>query len=242
VASINLRLSAVKVYAKLANKAGALATEAYTMIRGVSGYSAKEAKRVNERRAVTRRGRKKAQHVSIDSKQARKLKKQPDTPQGRRDAVLMCLLLDHGLRCGELARLKVGDIDLKAGEMRFYRPKVDKVQNHKLSADTARALRVWFEGGDVPLAAGAPLLRGSRKGGELTKAGMSEQAITARVRVLGELVGIKGLSAHDCRHFWATFWADKVDIIRLQEAGGWSSLTMPRRYIEDSEIANEGMA
>jgi hypothetical protein len=27
-----------------------------------------------------------------------------------------------------------------------------------------------------------------------------------------------------------------------QEAGGWSSLAMPRRYLEESEIANDGMA
>ena len=40
----------------------------------------------------------------------------------------------------------------------------------------------------------------------------------------------------------ATFWADKVDVLRLQEAGGWSSLTMSRRYVEESEIVNEGMA
>jgi len=28
----------------------------------------------------------------------------------------------------------------------------------------------------------------------------------------------------------------------LQESGGWSSLAMLRRYVEDSEVANEGMA
>ena len=28
---------------------------------------------------------------------------------------------------------------------------------------------------------------------------------------------------------------------RLQEAGGWASMAMPRRYVEDSEIANKGM-
>ena len=76
----------------------------------------------------------------------------------------------------------------------------------------------------------------------MTAAGMSEQAITARVRDLGKAIGLEGLSAHDCRHYWATYWAGKVDVIRLQEAGGWNSLAMPRRYIEDSEIANEGMA
>jgi hypothetical protein len=28
----------------------------------------------------------------------------------------------------------------------------------------------------------------------------------------------------------------------LQEAGGWNRLAMPRRYVEESEIANDGMA
>ncbi len=240
VSTINARLSAVKTYAKLALKAGALTPEEYAVIRTVAGYSQKEAKRVNERREVTRRGHKKAQHVGIDKKQARKMKKQPDTPQGRRDTLLMCLLLDHGLRVGEVARLQVSDFDLRAGELRFYRPKVDKTQTHKLSADTQRALQVWFESGDAP--AVGPLLRASRKSGELTEAGMTEWSISQRVRTLGERIGLEGLSAHDCRHYWATFWADKVDVLRLQEAGGWSSLAMPRRYVEDAEIANEGMA
>lgn len=83
---------------------------------------------------------------------------------------------------------------------------------------------------------------GSGKGGSLTDTGMTEWSISQRVRTLGERIGLDGLSAHDCRHYWATYWADKVDVLRLQEAGGWSSLAMPRRYVEESEIANEGMA
>lgn len=239
VSSINVRLSAVKAYAKLATKAEVLTPEAHAMIRTVVGYSPKEGKRVNERREVSRRGHKKAHHVSISQKQARKLKKQPDTPQGRRDAVIMCLLLDNGLRVGELARLLIEDFDLNEGEMVFYRPKVDKTQRHELSEDVLRALRAWMESGDAPQS--GPLLRGSRKGGALTDAGMSAWSISMRVRALGAQIGLEGLSAHDCRHYWATFWARKVDVLRLQEAGGWSSLAMPRRYVEDSEIANKGM-
>jgi len=112
--------------------------------------------------------------------------------------------------------------------MRFLRPKVSKVQTHKLSADTLCALHAWVESGDAPR--NGSLLRGSRKGGALTNAGMSERSITDRVRVLGEEVGLEGLSAHDCRHYWATYWARKVNVLRLQEAGGWNSLAMPRRY------------
>jgi integrase len=240
VGSVNVRLSTVKAYAKLATKAGALTAEDLALIRAVAGYAQKEGRRLDERRATTRRGHKKAAAVHITQKQAKKMKAQPDTPQGRRDALLMCLLLDHGLRVGEVARLRVADFDLKAGEMRFHRPKVDKVQTHKLTADTLRALTAWVESGDAP--ENNALLRASRKGGQLMDAGMSERAITDRVRVLGARVGLEGLSAHDCRHYWATYWADKVDILRLQEAGGWSSLAMPRRYVEESAIANEGMA
>jgi integrase len=240
VASINARLSAVKTYARLAMEAVAITPEDGILIAGVRGYSQKEAKRLNERREITRRGDKKAQHVTITPVQARQLKNQPDTPQGRRDALMMCLLLDHGLRVGEVARLEVTDFDLRSGELRFYRPKVDKMQTHKMSVDTFRAVMAWFQSGDVP--AVGPVLRASHKGGALSDAGMTERAITKRVRMLGKSIGIRGLSAHDCRHYWATFWAGKVDVIRLQEAGGWSSLAMPRRYIEESEIANEGMA
>jgi integrase len=245
VGTINVRLSTVKAYAKLAAKAEVLEATEYAMIRMVEGYRAKEANRINERREITRRGAKKAEPVTITPKQAARLKKQPDTPQGRRDAVIMCLLLDHGLRVGELARLQVTDIDLKVREMHFYRPKVDKEQRHELTADTLCALTAWFESGDAPAA--GHLLRNSRKGGALTGPGMNERNITARVRVLGERAGLEGLSAHDCRHYWASYWAKHQDelprgLLTLQEAGGWSSLAMPRRYVEDAEIANEGMA
>ena len=69
---------------------------------------------------------------------------------------------------------------------------------------------------------------------------MSERAITERVRVLGEAVGVTGLSAHDCRHYWATRAASQgTDPFALRDAGGWSSLAMPSRYVEAAAIANE---
>lgn len=245
--SINRRLSTLKTYVKLAAQAGVISAQDLALIQTVRGYGQKEAKRVNERREVKRVGSKKAEHVTITDDQAATLKAQPlDTPQSRRDAVLMSLLLDHGLRAGEVAMLTVTNIDLAKGMIvGFYRPKVDKVQNNKLSADTLRALKAYFENNDAP--ALGPLLRGSRKGGKLDQAGMSETAITERVRTLGASIGIDGLSAHDCRHYWATYWANRVDrlpkgVMTLQEAGGWNSLAMPRRYVEQAVVANEGMA
>ena len=87
--------------------------------------------------------------MSLTPDQAARLKAQPDTPQGRRDALLLCLLLDHGLRVGEVAGLAVRDFDLAAGELRFYRPKVDKIQTHRLTADTLAAARAYLAAGDI---------------------------------------------------------------------------------------------
>ena len=101
--------------------------------------------------------------------------------------------------------------------MIFERPKVGKVQTHRLSKDTLYAAQAWFASGDAP--AVGKLLCGSRKGGKLTEAGMSERAITARVRDLGAAMGVYGLSAHDLRHSWATQAArNKTDAFDLRDA------------------------
>ncbi|MEO8393483.1 MAG: tyrosine-type recombinase/integrase [Chloroflexota bacterium] len=244
VGTVNLKLSTVKQYAKLAFQAQALSAEQHALIRTVTGFQFKEHKRVSEQRCAagtaTRKGVKKAEAVSLDKSQVRALKTQPDTPQGRRDALLMCLLLDHGLRVGELAALDVTAFDLAAGLMIFDRPKVNKVQTHELTSDTLRAAWAWFASGDAP--AIGKLLRGSRKGGRLTNVGMSERAITQRVADLGALIGVVGLSAHDLRHSWATRAArNKTDAFDLRDAGGWNSLAMPSRYVEAAKIANEGV-
>lgn len=239
ITSINRRLSTIKVYAKLASQAGMIAPQELALIKTVTGYAKNEARRIDARRPVIRVGDKKSTPTRITHEQARQLKANPDTPQGRRDALLMCLLLDHGLRVGEVALLRAENFDLGTTLFYFERPKVDAEQVHKLSADTLHALQAYIHAGDAPKA--GPLLRGSRKSGALTHAGISDRAIQARVRFLGEQIGLFDLSPHDCRHYWATYWEKKVDILQLQEAGGWSSLEMPRRYIERAKIANIGM-
>ena len=251
VGSVNIRLATVRRYAALAFKAGAIDATEHALIKAVIGYTSQESIRVDERREKaaieTRRGAKKAEHVPLSEGQANDLKTQPNTPQGRRDALLLCLLLNQGLRCGEVAALKVSAVNRADGTLTFYREKVDKTQTHILTNETQQALAAYIDSGDCPRIAESHLLRGSRKSGRLTDQRMSARAITARVRDLGAAAGIAGLSAHDCRHFWATYWSQRVHklprgMFTLQEAGGWNSLAMPRRYVEAASIANEGMA
>lgn len=240
LASVNRKLSTVKVYAGLAAQAGVISGADLALIKSVRGYSAREFAKVDEKRRVRRRSSKKEASTVLTPEQVKALKSQPDTPQGRRDAVMMCLLLDHGVRVGELAALAVTDLNLPAGLLKFYRPKVDKVQSHQLTADTLAALRAYFVHGDAP--ALGPLLRGSNKAGLLTGSGMTERSITRRVGALGEQIGIEKLSAHDLRHSWATRAIRRgTDPFALQQAGGWTSMQTVRKYVDESAIANEGV-
>lgn len=241
VGTINNRLSAIRVYAGLASKAGAIPADELTMIKAVAGYGVTEGKRVDERRPRSRVGAKKSAAVGLTLDQARRLKRPADdTGQAARDALIMTLLLDHGLRVGELAGLEVEALDLDAGMMTFYRPKVDMTQTHRLTAAALTAARRYLA--MRPTIAGAGLWVASDRRGRLLPRPMSERAISKRVELLGAGVEAGGLSPHDCRHYWATSAAAAgTGVFSLRDAGGWSSVAMPARYVEAAAIANEGV-
>lgn len=258
-ATIQRRLSTIKKYSELALQAGAISPDQYTMIATVHAYAGAEAMRIDKRRVAdglaTRIGNKKADPTDIDEEQAIAMKRQrqPDTPQGKRDRLLMCLLLDHGLRVGEVAILTIKNFDTKKSTVRFYRPKVDLWQTHKLSSDTKKALTAYLS--SAAAASGQRsfadddqrlLFYTSTKKKMLVSSGYTERSIQYRVAMIGLALGIETLSPHDCRHYWATKTAQlveagKIDLLRLQEAGGWNSLKMPRHYVKLAEIANKGI-
>lgn len=243
IASINRKLACVRKFCELASTAGAIASGDLALIQTVRSVSRKDANNVNAQREITRIDRpnaKKAKSIELTVEQAKQLKAQPDTPQGRRDALLMALLLDHGLRAGEVVALTLDSFNLKKNTFTFFREKVQKEQTHKLTRDTLTALRNYIDAGDDT--GMGPLLRGSRKGGKLDKAGLSEVAVSQIVKRLGESIGVSGLSAHDCRHFWATDAnRNGTDPFTLQQAGGWTSMQTVQRYIDAAKIANDGV-
>jgi integrase len=168
----------------------------------------------------------------------------------------MALLLDHGLRVGEVARLTVDNFSpLKAGKLTFFRPKVNKKQIHKLTPDALKAAQAYVV--QDAQALGAVWRRSIRagkvgqSGGKLGKPGMSERAITERVKDLGAAVGLEGLSAHDCRHYCATVLGPKMPLREFMDYFGWNSPAMAMRYqasmgVQDARkyiqaAANEGV-
>jgi integrase len=233
--SVSVRLATVKSYCELATKAGYISAQELAMIKTIKGYRASEARNVDEKRPQTRQeGAKKASPVSLSPVHATLLKKQPDTPRGRRDAFIMCLLLDHGLRVSEVAALDVQSINLQTGELVIYRHKTDKTQIHQLTPGTYKAAQAYL--------ADCSSDQGPLFVGICSKVRVDTSSINARVGQLSEQIGIKGLSPHDCRHYYATdAIRNGTDIKSLQDAGGWNSPAMPLRYAESAKVANSGV-
>jgi integrase len=238
VASINNRLSAVKVYARLAARAGVIPPDEHALIREVRGYGETEGKRVNERRVKSRVGHKKDEALVLTAEQARLLKTQhTSSPQGIRDRLLICLLLDLGLRASEVASLRV-EVFAEPGYVTVYRQKTDSLDRMELSADILKALIAYAPYGRKE----GLLLRGSRKNEELTDQNMSVRAIGGRIKILGrDILGLWELSPHDLRHTWATRAAKNSDSFTLRDAGGWTNMQTPGRYVARAKVVNEGI-
>jgi len=238
IASVNNRLSAIKVYTRLATKAGIIPPAEQALIREVKGYGLTEGKRVDEARPRTRVGHKKEEALVLTAEQARLLKIQhPSTPQGIRDRLLICLLLDLGIRASEVAGLKVEDF-AEPGYVIVYREKTDTTDRMKLSRDITQAMATY----KPYLRPRGTLLRGSRKNGKLTDDVMSVRAVGSRIKILGrDILGIWELSPHDLRHTWATHAARKSNPFVLRDAGGWTNMHTPGRYVERSKVVNEGI-
>jgi integrase len=227
IGTINVRLATVKAYCHLAFDAGILDAGTHTHIQGVKGIPRRLARNIDARRERVRVGYKKAQAVDIPPELVIALKHPQTGFLAKRDALLMCLLLDHGLRVGEVVILKRNQIHLRSRLLTFYRPKVDEPQNDRMTDDTLAAACAYL-----------PTLPAKQE----SLFDLAIISIQERVRTLGELVGIHGLSPHDCRHSWATRAASHgTPLDRLKQAGGWSNLQTPLRYIKESAIANEGV-
>lgn len=145
-----------------------------------------------------------------------------------RDRAILLVLLDTGLRLGELVRLSIGDVDLIEGRCRVM-GKGAKERVVPIGLRTRRALRAWIvtrrrtDGSD-------PLFIG-RLGGRLTP-----WAVQQLVRRLALRSGVSTrCSPHVLRHSFArAFLANGGDVFSLQRILGHSpsSLQVTRRYVQ----------
>lgn len=149
----------------------------------------------------------------------------------RRDTAMIRLLLDCGMRRGELVGIDVEHVDLRHQEITLHRTKGRKARVVPFGGKTSLALRKYLRARDRHTAASSPALflsiRSDRVGQwRMTGGGVGEM-ITRRCTA----AGLDHLHAHQFRHTWAndllTHGANEGDVERL---AGWSSPLMVRRY------------
>lgn len=248
VKTVNDRVSVLKVYMSMANAAGVIPDGEIIRLRGLHGFTRKEAVDTDNARrksgSQTRKGAKKQTATQITDEQARALKTgQPGTPQGRRDSLLMCILLDHGLRVSEVVNLAIENVNLETRVMTFYRQKTGRVSKHTLRGRAWQALTEYLE--QDQHAQSGPLLLASNKSGRLVhESALSIRAANERVNHLGQVIGLEHLSPHDCRHFGATKAGHdpNVSLAALMAWGDWSSAASAARYIDRGETDNDGVS
>ena len=243
--TINRTLSTVRTYTKLAGRGDFIDSAEIQKIQTVHGIPYKNGATVDAKRDISRIGDKKAEHVPISHEVAKRLKRDHlNTPMGKRDKLLMCLLLNHGLRASEVEQLKVANFSVEEDGkllMRFFRPKTKGYGQHVLTPETQSAYAAYVEVLSKDKLNGS-LLFSAKKSGDLRTKQMKVRDITRRVNLLGEQAGTSCLSAHDCRHYLATKLARRsYGIDQLMQFFGWTSPTTAMRYVEQTQIDNQSI-
>lgn len=235
IGTINKRLDAVRVYATMAQQAGFLSADELLRIRSVKGIAFKTAKNIDMGREQTRVSSKKVTAVGIDAEVEQGLLfDHDDSPAGRRNRLVMALLLEHGLRASEVVLLTADSFDFELGELNFYRPKTKDDARHRMTERTRLAAvayaELWPDDGAVFL--------GNYKDGRLRSENpLTRVTLSRLVNRLGKRYGIENLSPHDCRHHCATVMARRgYDVKRLMDWFGWTSPVMAVRYIRGQVV------
>lgn len=250
VGSINVALSHVRVYAELAWKAGAMPEHEARLIAAHGNIRGPEAANIDQKRETTRVGAKKQYFNVLTDAQIDALLTQPATPKGRRNSVILTTLLYFGLRAGELAAMRVEDMDMAGKRIHVTREKLKgTAKEHAVYGMAGYPMLMGayetYMAIDAPTERKRPLLLGAlsnNKDSALSDKPMTRVTISQVVRQEGKRIGVPNLSAHDLRHTGATKIAQRdKDVVALRDWGGWNSIQMPARYAKRAKTANEGV-
>jgi site-specific recombinase XerD len=120
------------------------------------------------------------------------------TTSGRRDLAVLTLLARLGLRAGEVAAMRLEDIDWRAGEV-LVRGKGSKHERLPLPTDVGQAIADWLRRGRPRCAAREVFTRVRAPHQALSSSGVS-----GIVHAASQRAGMPGVNAHRLRHSAAT--------------------------------------
>jgi integrase/recombinase XerD len=148
------------------------------------------------------------------------------TAIGMRDAAMIGLMADSGLRVSEACGLRLGDLDLAERSL-HVQVKGGAWGSGVFGDYTAHLLRTWLEvRPTVPADAVFVSFSGKTPGSAMTRHGFA-----SNLKTLAKRAGLKPLSPHALRRTFATLALQSGAPTRLvQVAGRWKTLAMVERY------------
>ena len=223
--TVNVRLSAVRKLVSEARKNGMLGAE--------------EAANLTEVPNIPQKGTRLGNWLTRE--QARELLAVPDrsTLKGKRDYLLLAMLVGCALRREELAMLDVDTIQLREGRwvLADLEGKGRRVRTVAIPAWVKQGINTWM------IAAGVEdgrLLRAVTKGGKV-KESMSGWAVWSVVEQCAKEIGIERFGAHDLRRTCAKLCRKNGgNIEQIKFLLGHSSIQTTERYLgseQEIEIA-----
>ncbi len=222
--TINVRLSAARKLVEEARRNGMLGAEEAGSLTDVP----------NVRQQGIRLGN------WLTREQARELLQVPDrsTLGGKRDYVILALLVGCALRRQELAALDVQTIQLREGRwvLADLVGKGRRVRTVAVPLWVKQGINTWMTAAGIE---DGRLLRSIRKGGKRIGSGLSDWAVWDVVQRSAKEIGIERFGAHDLRRTCAKLCRKAGgDLEQIKFLLGHSSIQTTERYLgAEQEIA-----
>jgi integrase/recombinase XerD len=147
---------------------------------------------------------------------------------GTRNAAIISLLFDSGLRANELCSLKIEDVDLIKGSVHVVAGKGNKNRYTFFGSNTRKLLRRYLRH-----ARSSNWLFSNRSGDKLLY-----PALVGIVKKLANQCRIEGVSLHDFRRgFAASLVAKGVDILSISRMLGHTDVNLLQIYVRQDKDA-----
>lgn len=141
-------------------------------------------------------------HLSADEVDRTLATCDEQSPAGKRDRAILLLLVRLALRAGEVARLRLSDIDWREGAVRIYSAKSVRERMLPLPSDVGQALAEYLRDSRPTSAQPYVFLRTRAPFSPITGCSTVSGIAKRHLKLAG--ISIPGLSAHSFRHTAAT--------------------------------------
>jgi integrase len=224
--TINVRLSAVRKMVEEARRAGMIGREEAATLTDIPNIRQKGTPLGNW---VTR-------------EQAKELLSVPDrsTLKGKRDSVMLALLVGCALRRNELAELDLATIQQREGRwvLADLEGKGRRIRTVAVPIWVKQGIEAWTAAAEIDK---GRLLRSVSKSGKVNRNSLSDWAVWSVVEQSSKQIGIEHFGAHDLRRTCAKLCRKNGgDLEQIKFLLGHSSIQTTERYLgseQDIEIA-----